>query len=110
MSKVPNWRFPTPYPIDFVRRTFWGDSYKLTAENSNEINIRFLKTGLSARIVRGGLQGAEVLAVHPRSFDRGAQIEDPAHIQTLLDHKRAGRAPRATDRLYHAAPSAASFF
>src|ERR1017187_10862090 len=54
MSKVPNWRFPTRYPIDFVRRTFWGDSDKLTAENSNEINIRFLKTGLSARIVRGG--------------------------------------------------------
>ena len=56
------------------------------------------------------LQGAEVLAVHPRSFDRGAQIEDAAHIQTLVAHKRAGRAHRAMDRLHHAAPSAAVLF
>lgn len=54
MSKVPNWRFPARFPIDFVRRTFPVDSDKLTAENSNEISIHFLKTGLSARIVRGG--------------------------------------------------------
>ena len=26
------------------------------------------------------LDGQEVIATHPRSFDRGAQIEDPAHI------------------------------
>jgi transposase len=56
------------------------------------------------------LDGDAVIARHPRSFDRGAQIEDPAHIQALLDHKRAGRAHRAIDRLHHAAPSAAAFF
>jgi transposase len=56
------------------------------------------------------LDGDTVIARHPRSFDRGAQIEDPAHIQALLDHKRAGRAHRAIDRLHHAAPSAAAFF
>ena len=32
-----------------------------------------------------------VIAVHPRSFDRDEQIEDPPHIQALVDHKRAGR-------------------
>ncbi|MGH8239730.1 MAG: Mu transposase domain-containing protein [Steroidobacteraceae bacterium] len=56
------------------------------------------------------VEGREVLAVHPRSFDRSAQIEDPAHIQALIDHKRAGRAHRAMDRLHHAAPSGAKFF
>ncbi len=60
----------------------------------------------SVRIVEGGT----VLAVHPRSFDRGAQIEQGIHIQALTEHKRAGRAHRAIDRLHHAAPSAGKFF
>ena len=56
------------------------------------------------------LNGAELIAVHARSYDRGAQIEDPAHIQALLDHKRSGRAHRAMDRLHHATPSAGALF
>ena len=35
----------------------------------------------------------------------GAQIEDPAHIQALVDDKRAARQHRATDRLAQAAPA-----
>ena len=56
------------------------------------------------------LDGAELIAVHARHFDRGAQIENPEHIQALLDDKRAGRAHRAMDRLHHATPSATAFF
>lgn len=56
------------------------------------------------------LEGADVLAVHPRSFDRHAQIENPAHLERLIDHKRAARAHRAIDRLHHACPSAADLF
>jgi transposase len=56
------------------------------------------------------VEGATVLAVHPRSYDRRQQIEQACHIQALIDHKRAGRAHRAIDRLHHAAPSAAKFF
>jgi len=56
------------------------------------------------------LDGADVLAVHPRSFDRHAQIENPAHLERLIDHKRAARAHRAIDRLHHACPSAADLF
>jgi hypothetical protein len=56
------------------------------------------------------LEGDTVIARHPRSYDRGAQIEDPAHLQALLEHKRTARAHRAIDRLHHAAPSAARFF
>jgi transposase len=48
---------------------------------------------------------AQVLACHARSYDRGAQIENPAHIQTLVDHKRRARHHRGTDRLSHAAPA-----
>jgi transposase len=49
--------------------------------------------------------GAEVVAEHRRSFDRGAQVEDPAHIQALRDQKRRARKHRGVDRLAHAVPS-----
>ena len=51
-----------------------------------------------------------VLATHRRSFDRGQQIEDPAHIEELERHKRLAREHRATDRLHHAAPSSKALF
>jgi transposase len=69
-------------------------------------SLEILATLDSVRILDRG----ELIARHPRSYDRDAQIEDPAHIQALLDHKRSGRAHRAIDRLHHAAPSAARFF
>ncbi|MBV8233810.1 MAG: transposase [Planctomycetaceae bacterium] len=49
--------------------------------------------------------GQQVLARHPRSYDKGAQIEDPAHIESLVNDKRAARQHRATDRLTQAAPA-----
>ena len=52
------------------------------------------------------VDGADVLACHRRSYDKGAQIEDAAHIQALVDRKRAARQHRATDRLTQAAPAA----
>jgi hypothetical protein len=46
-----------------------------------------------------------VLACHQRSYDKGAQIEDTAHVQALVEQKRAARQHRATDRLARAAPA-----
>jgi transposase len=54
--------------------------------------------------------GSTLIATHPRSYDRGAQIERLEHIEALEAHKRAGRAHRAVDRLHYAAPSAARLF
>jgi hypothetical protein len=51
------------------------------------------------------IDGAEVLACHRRSYDKGAQIEVTAHIQKLVEQKRAARQHRATDRLTQAAPA-----
>jgi hypothetical protein len=56
------------------------------------------------------LDAQQVIATHARSFDRGAQIEDPAHIAALIADKRAARAHRAQHRLQHAAPSAITLF
>jgi transposase len=52
------------------------------------------------------VDGAQILAHHRRSYDKGAQIEDPAHIQALVERKHAARQHRATDRLTQAAPAA----
>ena len=49
--------------------------------------------------------GQQVLAQHPRSYDKGAQIEDPVHIEGLVAAKRAARQHRAVDRLTQAAPA-----
>ena len=56
------------------------------------------------------LDAGTVLATHRRSFDRGQQVEDPAHIEALERHKRLAREHRATDRLHHAAPSSKALF
>ncbi|HTU06593.1 MAG TPA: IS21 family transposase [Trebonia sp.] len=51
------------------------------------------------------VDGAQVLACHQRSYDKGAQIEETGHIQALIEQKRAARQHRATDRLVQAAPA-----
>ena len=45
------------------------------------------------------IDGEQIFAIHRRSYDKGQPIEDPAHLQALVDHKRAGRRHHATDRL-----------
>jgi len=51
------------------------------------------------------VEAMTVLADHPRSYDRGQQIEDPAHIDALVDLKRAARRHRGTDELVRAVPA-----
>lgn len=51
------------------------------------------------------LDGQAVIATHPRSFDRGQQIERPDHIATLVEHKRAAGAHRGTDQLIAVVPT-----
>jgi transposase len=49
--------------------------------------------------------GVKVLGMHPRSYDKGQQIEDPAHVAALVKTKRAARVHRGADYLAHAAPA-----
>lgn len=46
-----------------------------------------------------------LVATHLRSYDKGAQVEDPAHIQALVAHKHQARLHRGMDRLARAAPN-----
>jgi transposase len=48
----------------------------------------------------------DVIARHTRSYSKGEQVEDPGHIEGLVQAKRRAREHRGFDRLYRAAPSA----
>lgn len=50
------------------------------------------------------LDGANVVAKHPRSWGKHQRIEDPEHRRELLEHKRAGRLPKTRDRLLSEVP------
>ena len=56
------------------------------------------------------IEGNDVVATHHRSWDRGQQIEDPAHIQDLVEYKREAKQHRGMDRLHHTVPSSQRLF
>jgi len=51
------------------------------------------------------MEGAIVIAKHPRSYDKGKQIEDESHIEALSQAKKQSRQHRGQDRLAKAVPS-----
>jgi transposase len=53
--------------------------------------------------------GNDVVATHARSWDRAQQIEQPDHLQRLVDEKRRAREHRGLDRLARAARSSQAF-
>ena len=50
-------------------------------------------------------EGIAEVASHPRSFDRRQVIEEPSHLQTLVEYKRRARAHRGCDALAQVAPA-----
>ncbi len=51
------------------------------------------------------LQGNDEVARHARSYDRGAIVEEKAHVQALVEAKHAAGEHRGMTRLSHAAPT-----
>ena len=56
------------------------------------------------------VDGSTVIATHPRSWDKGEQIELAEHVATLVAFKRAARHHRGLDRLHHACAHTPAFF
>lgn len=52
------------------------------------------------------LDGADVVATHARSWGKGAQVEDAAHLEALVAQKRQARESRGMNRLFAAVPQA----
>jgi len=71
---------------------------------------RSVEVQATLEAVRIVADGTKVIATHPRSWDKGEQIEIAEHVAELLAFKRAARHHRGLDRLHHACPHAATFF
>ena len=103
-----------PFPTDELLAVEVGKTpyvrFDLNDYSVPHRHVRRTLTVLASEHTVRIVDGNELLATHPRSFDRAAQIEDPAHIEALVSHKRAARAHRAQDRLHHGAPSAGALF
>jgi transposase len=105
---------PTPFPTDERVEVHVGRTpYVRFDLNDYSVPPAYVRTTLvvvasldSVRI----LDGTNVIATHARRFDRGAQIEDPTHIEELASAKRAAREHRGIDRLYHAVPTSQPLF
>ena len=99
----------TPYPVlERVEVTAGKTPYVRFDLNDYSIphgSVRKTLTVLADPTELRIVDGPHVLARHKRSYDKGAQIEDPAHIQALVEQKRGARQHRATDRLAQAAPA-----
>jgi len=55
------------------------------------------------------LDGQTLIAAHPRSYDRGRQIEIAAHVEELVERKHQASAHRGADRLIQAVPASREF-
>jgi len=103
-----------PFPTDELLAVQVGKTpyvrFDLNDYSIPHRHVRRTLTVLSSEHTVRIVDGNELIATHPRSFDRATQIEDPAHIEALVSHKRAAREHRAQDRLHHSASSASALF
>ena len=88
----------TPY----VR--FDGNDYSVPHDRVRR-SLTVVATSDTVRV----MDGQDVIATHARSWDKGMQIEDAAHIAALVERKRKARDARGLNRVFVAAPVAQEF-
>ncbi len=88
----------TPY----VR--FDGNDYSVPHDRVRR-SLTVMATSDTVRV----MDGQDVIAMHTRSWDKGAQIEDAAHIAALVERKREARNARGLNRVFVAVPVAQEF-
>lgn len=70
-------------------------------------HVRTTLTVMASQDTVRVLDGSDEIARHSRSWDKGQQVEDEAHIAALAHAKRASSKERGQNRLRLAAPSSA---
>jgi hypothetical protein len=98
-----------PYPTDEREEVAVGKTPYVRFDR-NDYSVPHTYTRRTLTVVASPTQvrvldGAKVLACHPRSYDKGQQIENPQHIAELVTFKRQARRHRGLDRLARAAPN-----
>ena len=98
----------TPFPTDEREEVSVGKTPYVRFD-CNDYSVpptytrRTLTVVATPKVVRV-LDGGDLIARHPRSYDKGEQIENPEHIEQLVTDKRQARRHRGQDRLAKAAP------
>ena len=99
----------TPYPTDERVKVRIGKTpYARFDRNDYSVphtQVQRILTVVASPTTVRILEGAEEVACHPRSYDKGQQIEQPEHLEALVQIKRQARRHRGQDRLTQAAPS-----
>ena len=107
---LPHTPFPTDERVEVsVRKTPYV-RFDLNDYSVPHTHVHRTLTVLASLDTVRIFDGHRLIATHRRSFDRGAQLEDPTRIEALVADKRAARAHRAQDRLHQAAPGAKTLF
>jgi len=104
LMSLPDTDYPSDEQIEVkVSKTpyvrFERNDYSVPYTQTRK-SLLVVATPTEVRIMDGG----ELIASHTRCYDKGKQIEDPAHIKGLKQHKRAAREHSGKDRLSHAIP------
>lgn len=85
----------TPY----VR--FDGNDYSVPHDRVRR-TLTVLATSDTVRV----FEGTEVIATHTRSWGKGRQVEDAAHMAALVERKRMARQARGMNRVFVSVPRA----
>lgn len=102
---LPDNPFPTEERVEVAVGKTPYIRFDLNDYSVPHTQVRRTLTVLATLTTVRVLDGMEVIAQHPRSYGKGEQIEDPEHINALLQSKHQARYHRGQDRLAHAAPS-----
>ena len=98
-----------PYPLDERKAVRVGKTpyvrFDLNDYSVPDTHVRKTLTVVADLEQVRILDGQTVVATHRRSYDKGAQIEDPAHSAKLVERKAEASAQRGMSRLTHAVPA-----
>jgi transposase len=104
---------PNPYPLE-ERVEVQSAKTPYVRFDLNDYSIPHTHVQRSLTVLASAdririLDGTSVLAEHPRSFDKAAQIEKPEHLEALKLHKSRARHHSHVDRLSQSVPAMAEF-
>ena len=102
-----------PYPCDEVASVRINKTpYARFDLNDYSVPHQYVRTTLTVKATLSTVtivDGANSIAQHKRSYDKGAQIECNTHIETLQEQKRHASLHRGQHRLTYAMDSARDF-
>lgn len=95
-----------PFPCDEVEQVSCGKTpYVRFDLNDYSVPHTYTRKTLTVQASLSTVKimdGSELIAEHPRSYDKSLQIENEEHIQKLIGQKRQASQHRGQDRIVHA--------